>query len=249
MPGITPSITIITVNFNNAKGLEKTIQSVISQDSPLEYIVIDGNSTDDSTKVVRRFQNSIAYWVSEPDNGIYHGMNKGIKKATGDYILFLNSGDELLGPSVLSEVMADLEGYDLLIGAIKTLRGESRIEYPLTLRNVYWLGIHHQGTFIKKTLFSKVGLYNEGNQITSDWQFFMLALFKYNVSYTITDRIISVYGLDGLSSLPSNKTVIKREKRKFLANELGTSPILIEISILITRLKTKFSGILNHSGI
>lgn len=89
-------ISIITINYNNSIGLADTIRSVISQiDANYEYIVIDGGSTDDSVKVIKQYEDKLSYWVSERDRGIYHAMNKGIEQATGDYCLFLNSGDTL----------------------------------------------------------------------------------------------------------------------------------------------------------
>ena len=90
-------ISIITINYNNKSGLEKTIESVLQQTyDNIEYLVIDGNSTDGSKDVIKKYKHRISYWVSEPDSGIYNAMNKGGTKATGDYLLFLNSGDVLL---------------------------------------------------------------------------------------------------------------------------------------------------------
>ncbi len=87
-------LSIITINKNNAYGLRKTIQSVINQTySNIEYIIIDGASTDGSIDVIKKFEDKIDWWASEPDTGIYNAMNKGIKIATGDYCQFLNSGD------------------------------------------------------------------------------------------------------------------------------------------------------------
>ena len=94
--------SIITVNFNNKEGLRKTIESVIHQTfHDFEFIVIDGGSTDGSADVLKEYHTQIDYWVSEPDGGIYQGMNKGIKKATGDYLNFMNSGDCFFAVDVL----------------------------------------------------------------------------------------------------------------------------------------------------
>ena len=101
-----PILSIITINRNNAEGLRKTIESVLSQDvsdkTQVEYIIIDGASTDESVEVIKSFENNqsnklqITKWISEPDTGIYNAMNKGIKMATGEYCLFLNSGDYII---------------------------------------------------------------------------------------------------------------------------------------------------------
>ena len=113
-------ISVITINYNNCKGLQRTLRSVLSQTYPiLEYIVIDGGSTDGSVEEIRKLESNIDYWVSESDKGIYHAMNKGIRKATGDYCLFLNSGDSLHDVNTLSEFSACLmPNDDLLMGRI-----------------------------------------------------------------------------------------------------------------------------------
>ena len=87
-------LSIITINYNNREGLRKTIESVVNQTyRNFEYIIIDGGSTDGSVEVVKEYADRISYWVSEPDNGIYNAMNKGVLAANGKYIQFLNSGD------------------------------------------------------------------------------------------------------------------------------------------------------------
>ena len=85
--------SIITINYNNRDGLEMTINSVLGQSyQDLEYIIIDGGSTDGSVEVIKKYESRIDYWVSEPDKGVYNAMNKGIGKASGDYLNFMNSG-------------------------------------------------------------------------------------------------------------------------------------------------------------
>ena len=111
------SITIITINFNNQNGLQKTMDSVFRQtNKDFQYIVIDGGSSDGSKELIERNQSKINHWVSEPDNGIYHAMNKGIEKATGEYLLFLNSGDELINELVVEKVTPLLHTEDIISG-------------------------------------------------------------------------------------------------------------------------------------
>lgn len=94
-------ISIITINYNNASGLEKTIRSVVEQTyNEYEYIIIDGASSDKSKEVIQEYQRYIDFWCSEKDSGIYNAMNKGIQKASGEYLLFLNSGDVLNNSAV-----------------------------------------------------------------------------------------------------------------------------------------------------
>src|SRR5690606_105779 len=98
-------ISIITINLNNRAGLKATMASVLEQTyAHVEYLVVDGGSTDGSVDVITSHADRLAYWVSEPDRGVYHAMNKGIERATGEYLLFLNSGDRLMEPETLTDV-------------------------------------------------------------------------------------------------------------------------------------------------
>jgi glycosyltransferase involved in cell wall biosynthesis len=102
-------LSIITINKDNARGLEKTIQSVMGQTyNDFEYIVIDGASSDDSVDIIKRYADRMTYWVSEPDTGIYNAMNKGIRKAQGEYCLFLNSGDVLINSNSLKDAFEEI---------------------------------------------------------------------------------------------------------------------------------------------
>ncbi len=98
-------LSIITINYNDKFGLERTIKSVQEQTfTNFEHIIIDGGSTDGSKEVIEANKNSFSYWVSEPDKGIYNAMNKGIKEAKGEYLFFLNSGDHLNGQNALDKI-------------------------------------------------------------------------------------------------------------------------------------------------
>lgn len=117
-------ISIITVNLNNATGLLNTINSVIRQTyKNYEYIIIDGGSCDESIEIIQKYQSFLTYWQSEPDDGIYFGMNEGIKYATGEYCLFLNSGDYFIDDKVLERVFENQKyTEDLIIGRRLTLK-------------------------------------------------------------------------------------------------------------------------------
>ncbi len=104
-------ISIITINFNDLVGLEKTFNSVVSQsNTDFEYIVIDGGSTDGSKEFLEQNSDKLAYWISEKDSGVYNAMNKGIKAAKGDYVMFLNSRDFLIDSTIIDKVVKDLDG-------------------------------------------------------------------------------------------------------------------------------------------
>jgi glycosyltransferase involved in cell wall biosynthesis len=217
----SPKISIITINYNNMEGLDKTINSVISQTyKNTEYLVIDGGSDDGSADIIGRYSKGISYWVSEPDKGIYNAMNKGIGVATGDYLLFLNSGDVLTHKNILEQVIQSGLDKDLVYGDIVFVKGGQRKEWPsaaqLSFDTFRSGGLPHPCTFIKRSLFELVGLYNEAHLIVSDWEFFLLATCKYNASYKHIDLFICDFCEEGISSDPLNQTLIQEERNAVL---------------------------------
>jgi len=198
-------LSIITINRNNAEGLRKTIESVISQTfTDFEYIVIDGNSTDESVSIIKEYESRIQYWVSEPDSGIYNAMNKGILKATGDYCLFLNSGDYLISNNILGNVLSYLDDTEILFGDGKVqLKVNQFEEYiipnPLTFEYLVFHSLFHPSTFIKRDLFNKYGLYNEKNKIVSDWEFFLKVINLNDISVRKIPYFISIAADEGIS--------------------------------------------------
>jgi glycosyltransferase involved in cell wall biosynthesis len=197
-------LSIITINYNNKDGLYKTISSVINQTFiDFEYIIIDGGSTDGSIDIIKKHEHNISYWISEPDNGIYNAMNKGIKAANSEYLLFLNSGDHFFNNNVLIENIKHLQFYELVCFNLMEIGEKPNIiSLPNTFRfsDLYLGSLLHPSTFIRKDLFEKVGLYDESLKIVSDWKFFILALFIHNCSYLRIDKTLSVFYLDGISS-------------------------------------------------
>ena len=200
-----PKLTIITINYNNLEGLKKTVESVVNQTwQEFEYVIIDGGSTDGSAEYIESQKEHIDYWVSEPDKGIYNAMNKGILKATGEYLLFLNSGDHLYSHTVLEENYTRIENYDLIYFNLQ-MASEKIVKVfslPESLRfsDLFFQTLPHPATFIKKELFITVGLYDENLKIVSDWKFFILALFKHKCSCKKIDIIVATFYLGGLSS-------------------------------------------------
>lgn len=214
-----PKLSIITINLNNSKGLQKTIESVVNQTiTDFEYLVIDGGSTDGSVEVIKKYADKIAYWVSEPDKGIYNAMNKGIKVATGEYCLFLNSGDTLYNSDILNETSQYLSGkYDLICGSVHYwLNDKMGIKKPFsnfTMSKLLKKTLPHQGCFIRHKLFLDIGYYDENLKIVSDWEFFVQCA-KYGVSYLPLDKIISAMEPNGISIINYNSYITERETRK-----------------------------------
>ena len=194
-------LSIITVNLNNAEGLRKTIESVVTQTFPdFEYIIIDGYSTDGSVEIIKQYADKITYWISEPDKGIYNAMNKGILQAKGEYCLFLNSGDWLLEINGLETVFQKIYKEDIIYCNIKTQLDEWIYPYHLSLFYFANKCIGHPSSFIKKILFHNIGLYDETFKITSDYDFFLNAIIKNSCSYKHLDYFLSFFDLTGISS-------------------------------------------------
>lgn len=216
------SLSIITINLNNSPGLHKTIESVIRQSfRNFEFIIIDGGSSDGSTDIIEEFSDKINYWVSEPDNGIYNAMNKGIKKAGGEYCLFLNSGDILTGPDILGKCFAHSYNEDILYGnAIFDEKGKheiNRMPVNVSFYDFYKSSIAHSCTFIKRELFSKIGFYNEDYKISSDWEFFLKAIFINKCTLRYLDLEIAVFNCEGISRTEIDSGI---KERVMIMNDL-----------------------------
>jgi len=214
-------ISIITINLNNAKGLQRTIESVLSQSyTDYEFVIIDGASTDGSVDIIKKKGSKNFYWQSEPDDGIYDAMNKGIRHAKSDYCLFLNSGDILYSPDILEKVIQIGLHDDIVYGncVLQQKKGSNIQRFPKDL-TFYWLFTEylcHPSTFIKRELFNKTGYYNVDRKIVADWEFFLLAIGKHNVSVRFVDIIVSVVEAGGISSSATYKQIVQEERRQVM---------------------------------
>ncbi|MDR2909758.1 MAG: glycosyltransferase [Bacteroidales bacterium] len=207
-------LSIITINLNNAEGLRKTLESVVNQNfTDYEYIVIDGGSTDGSADIIKQYADKITYRVSEPDNGIYNAMNKGIRVAKGEYCLFLNSGDWLMENNGLQYIFDRKPVEDIVYCDIQTEYGIRNMREKLTIYNSI---ISHQSTFIKTVLFSTVGYYNENNKIVSDWEFLINAIFKFQCSYQYISSVLTYIDNSGISSNIAFQELCQKERENVL---------------------------------
>ena len=207
--------SIITINYNNRDGLEKTILSVINQTcQDFEYIIIDGGSTDGSVDVIKKYAYRIDYWVSEPDKGIYNAMNKGILQAHGEYLNFMNSGDCFYNNNILNQ-FKDRCDADIIYGNV--LWGNVLHTYPpnMSFHEFCIHGYNHQSTFFNAKIFTKY-LYDEDLKIVSDWKLFALVLLDKAFIIKHVEEIIAIFDMNGISS--------NREKR-----EEETQSVLKEI--------------------
>jgi glycosyltransferase involved in cell wall biosynthesis len=230
-----PKLSIITINFNDDKGLERTIKSVIHQKySNYEFIVIDGNSTDNSNAVIDTYKSHFSYWVSEDDTGIYNAMNKGIKQAKGDYLLFLNSGDSLIdNPNILIDIdellQDDIVAFDCFLEKDSQIVGRrTHIERP-SLFYVYKNGLKHQSTFIKKTLFNELGLYNETYETSSDYEFWIRCFLQPTTSSRSYTTPITVFQLGGISQNVDRQKQYRQIEKEWLGNLITDFQLLSKL--------------------
>lgn len=221
-------LSIITINWNNREGLRQTMDNVLSQTArdQFEYVVVDGGADDGSGEMLEKeYDGKLDKWTSQPIKPIYRKMNMGVQMATGDYCLFLNSGDALNDPDVVKDVLPHLDGNsDLVIGTI--FEGESRTRVPnvITYLWMYKASIPHSAAFIRRELLLQHP-YDENLVIVSDWKFFLQTLILDNVSYKLIDRDIAYFDQTGISSTRPLK--VEEERRKVL-DELIPSRITLD---------------------
>lgn len=200
-------ISIITAVYNGSRTIEQTIQSVLNQShQDTEYIIIDGGSTDGTQDIIKRYEDKIAYWVSEPDKGIYDAMNKGILMATGDVIALLNS-DDWYEPGTLEKVNCyfEAENIDMLDGEINRIYGDLCVNYYKPFQNTLTDEIHvrmiynHPALFVMKKVYDEIGLFNLDYKIAADYEWILRA---HNLGFQIkvVPDIFTNFRMGGASS-------------------------------------------------
>lgn len=214
------SLSIITVNLDDKSGLSRTVESIKNQNfQDFEFIIIDGGSKDESLEVIKENETLINYWVSEKDSGIYNAMNKGINKASGKYILFLNSGDYLLSKDALSIDFKTIT-QDIVYGHLthnnNNVLNTSAYKDNIDLGFFFESTLPHGSTFIKRELFLNYGLYKTDYIIVSDWIFFLERIVIDSCSTLNLNKAVSVFTLGGISTRPENKDLVKQERVRYL---------------------------------
>ena len=220
-------LSIITINRNNAAGLEKTMHSVANQTfKGFEYIIIDGASTDDSVEVIKKHETAFAHlkWVSEPDSGIYNAMNKGLRMASGDYIQILNSGDCLVSDDVTKRMLEALEkagNPSILYGnMVKCFPNGRRMVdkcfagQEITMLGMYTGTLNHDPAYIRRDLFEKYGYYDENLKIVSDWKWYLQAIILGGEKPYYVDMDVTLFDMTGISE--TNKELDKVERKQVL---------------------------------
>ncbi|WP_041258392.1 glycosyltransferase family 2 protein [Fibrella aestuarina] len=207
-----PLITVITVTYQAEKSLEETIKSVINQAPIYEYLIIDGGSTDGTVDIIKKYNSQIKYWLSEKDNGIYEAMNKGIDKASGQWIYFLGSDDQLCKNSLTSISKYLTDENDMVFGDVKS-SNQKRIKSFLNKRIIFQNTLHHQGAFYSSKLFDTFR-YDSKLKILSDYEL-NLYIYIHKLPVKKVNLVIAECGDGGASSniaLSINETNIVRSK-------------------------------------
>lgn len=232
-------LSIITINRNNAQGLKKTMQSVVEQTSTdIEYIVVDGASTDESVDIIKSFADQrLIRWVSERDNGIYNAMNKGIGMAQGEYVMILNSGDYLATPQVIeqmNEKLVDKGQPEILYGNMIKIwpDGKTRRDYQLSVNyslfDFYQSTLNPDGTYIRRSLFQQFGPFDETMKICSDWAWMLKTIGLGGVKPSRVNIDTLYFDMTGVSeSGERSRQTIQKERRQVLQQTLP-APVLAD---------------------
>lgn len=240
-----PKLSIITVNFNNNEGLKKTISSLKQQNySDYEHIIIDAGSTDNSLDTILNYQKNnlhLTFWVSEPDKGIYDGMNKGIRHANGEYLYFLNTGD-CLKDKILEKIEFDGTKYiygDITVMKTNDYREDKIFPYPIDPISILLKDtICHQACFIHNSLF-KNALYNTDYKIVADWGHIVDNIIFKRCSYKHIPLLIADYDESGYSVIKGWPAVLA-ERHKWLKENTPYPffDVLIKLDAIQTELNT-----------
>jgi glycosyltransferase involved in cell wall biosynthesis len=216
MPDFTPILSVITVVYNNAAHIERTLRSVIEQTyANIEYIVIDGASTDGTLDLIAKYRDSIKILVSESDKGIYDAMNKGLALATGNYVIFMNSGDEFFSKDTVARVFATAPNADIYYGETEMIDeqlnslGQRRHAAPdnFTWRDFkYGMSVSHQAIYIRKALTQS---YNPRYQLSADIDWILNAAKKAK-SIVKVDGYVAKYLVGGMSKHKHRQSLQER---------------------------------------
>jgi FkbM family methyltransferase len=220
-----PKISVVTVCYNEEQEIARTCESVVRQTyNNIEWIVVDGSSTDKTLDILARYESSISHLVSESDRGIYDAMNKGIRLSSGDFLIFMNAGDAFVDDYVVSDIFSDLaHSGDVVFGdAQVVLEDGARVRWKMEPKIsmsylLSFVGINHQSAFIRRSAFESFGGYDSDLRYAADSEKWCCFL-ENGCSFVKVDRDVALYkGFDGMSSTPANTRQIQRERDGIIA--------------------------------
>jgi glycosyltransferase involved in cell wall biosynthesis len=202
-----PLISVITVVFNGEKYLEQTIQSVINQTyDNVEYIIIDGGSTDETLDIIRKYEGMVDYWISEGDEGIYDAMNKGLNVFSGEWVLFLGADDKLFDNDIFKSIFFCHYNADAIFGSIVYDNGKI-FKSTIGLKTLFINTVHHQSVFYNSCLFNNFH-YDITKYIVSDYEL-NLRLYLFSKHYIYVNKHISQCSMEGISHSQDGINVYK----------------------------------------
>jgi glycosyltransferase involved in cell wall biosynthesis len=236
--------SIITICKNAEDAIGRTMNSVLSQSyQPIQYIVIDGASSDKTCEIVRRYENRISCFVSEKDHGVYEAMNKGIGFAEGDLLLFLNAGDVLFNTEVLSHVNAVAK--DSRFKDVDVFHGKLVMYYEKTGDGYLWESgpygrfaayrgsLPHPATFYTKNAFEKNGVFDQSYKISGDYEWVVRGVMKNQLKFQYMELVSAVFYQGGLSSSPEFSQDQRKEIKRLIARHY--SPLQRASFLLLNR--------------
>ena len=204
--------SIVTIVLNDKNNIEKTIQSVLNQNIEIEYIIIDGGSTDGTLEVIEKYRDKIDILDSEKDDGIYNAMNKATEKANGEWICFMNSGDGFYNSNVLKNILPNIEN------SVDVVYGDWEVRYASKNKIIkannsidkIWQGMifSHQSCFVKKDILKEYK-FNESNRITADYELFY-TLYKANKRFDYIPIVLSSVSAGGVSDIKRIDSIVSR---------------------------------------
>lgn len=233
-------VSIITTCFNRERTIAQAIESVLSQDYPnIEYIIVDGASTDNSLLVINKYKNRIAKIISEPDHGMYEGINKGIRVATGDIVGLLHSDDFLYSTDIISKIVKRFEqtGADFLYGdglfvdfnnTDRVIRNWIGGRYAKWKVRNGWLPLHPT-CYVKRSVIEKYGLYDESYKIAADSDFLFRYLYEVDLKVSYLKQYIVKMRMGGLSTdSKRRKQMWKEDIRMYRSHGLNPTVTKLE---------------------
>ncbi|MCX2573960.1 glycosyltransferase family 2 protein [Pedobacter sandarakinus] len=239
-----PKLTVITIVYNNVRDIERTIKSVLNQTyQKIEYIVIDGKSTDGTLSIIEKYRDQIAKIVSEPDKGIYDAMNKGLALASGDYVLFMNSGDEIYDETTVEDIFATADGADIYYGETEMYNdawqslGRRRHEAPEKFdwkSFKYGMNISHQAIYIRRNIVEPYDLkYKYSADI--DW---IIKAAKKASNIVNVQTYVAKYLVGGISKKKHRESL--KERFKIFTKYYGLIPNIFNHLIIAGNLVAYF---------
>jgi glycosyltransferase involved in cell wall biosynthesis len=235
-----PILSVITIVYNNVRDIERTILSVINQTYPnIEYIIVDGLSNDGTPDVISKYQNRVSKLISEKDEGIYDAMNKGLAAATGDYVIFMNSGDEFYATDTVAKVFATSTNADIYYGETEMINdrleslGQRRHKAPekFTWRDFkYGMSISHQAIYIRRELAE---LYDRKYQLSADIDWIIRAAKKAKKIVKI-DGYVAKYMVGGMSKKRHRQSL--NERFDIMKRHYGLLPTLLNHVVIAAKL-------------